>query len=417
MKCEMLCARLESGRSSPQEIKILNQSNNKIGSPMEQESEKVTKKEIIDYLRNLQKATEVRARLSGINIWVLWGAFGLVVWTAMGNFVSNDIRDTAGIAVHLCEISVVLYYVFFLGSSNEDSAEVRFTPSSVASDSNLQKVWMLYFLWLGLPFLLDGIFYRLTFSNVFFVGVGTVGLCFQLSHWIMRKPDGESPNTLPPSPIVKKLLGIFLFVTSITLVVQAGADVGKSFPFLNLERARFVLLIAVGYWLIYLLLERTLQGNGDKWTYTLEKKLLLGSISAEDALASIEHRSFGARLSTVIERHQRNLSFLEQTVETSLEEMNAKVEIIRVISTDYAHERTKRLSEAAAPVHEAIKKIEAASRDFEQYSNKLLLSQNIIGDPRTRQVLNNLIAQNSERRRRVDGLSRNLNSLESRIMS
>lgn len=92
------------------------------------------------------------------------------------------------------------------------------------------------------------------------------------------------------------------------------------------------------------------------------------------------------------------------------------VESICVISTDYVHERTERLSEAAAPVHEAIKKLEAASREFEQYSNKLLLAQNIIGDPRARQVLNNLIAQNKERRRRVDGLSLNLSSLESLIM-
>lgn len=271
---------------------------------MEQETEKTTKKEIIDYLRNLQKATEVRARLSGINIWVLWGAFGLVVWTAMGKFGSIDIRNAAGIVVHLCEISVILYHVFFMGDSNEDSTEIRFTPSSVASDSNLPKVWLLFVLWIGLPFLLDGIFYRLTFFNGFLICVVIVGLCIQLSHWIMRKPVGESPHTLPPSPIVKKFLGIFLIVIYIILVAQAGTDVAKFFPSLNLEGARFVLLITVGYWLIYLLLARTLQGNGDKWTYTLEKRLLLGSISTEDALASIEHRAFGSRLSTVIERYR-----------------------------------------------------------------------------------------------------------------
>lgn len=49
--------------------------------------EPVSRTEVVEYLRNLQKAEEIAAKKSGINIWVIWGGLGMILWQFADIFV------------------------------------------------------------------------------------------------------------------------------------------------------------------------------------------------------------------------------------------------------------------------------------------------------------------------------------------
>lgn len=47
------------------------------------------RKELLDYLRNQQKAAEIDSKVNGVNIWVLIGAIGVVGWQLMSELVKT----------------------------------------------------------------------------------------------------------------------------------------------------------------------------------------------------------------------------------------------------------------------------------------------------------------------------------------
>jgi hypothetical protein len=47
------------------------------------------KKEVLDYLRNQQKAAEIEAKMNGVNIWVLLGAIAVVAWQLTAGSVAR----------------------------------------------------------------------------------------------------------------------------------------------------------------------------------------------------------------------------------------------------------------------------------------------------------------------------------------
>lgn len=84
------------------------------------------KKEVLEYLRNQQKAAEIDAKVNGINSWVLLGAMALIAWNLLGTAELLVWSDHELLARLLVAVQGALFLVRTCGVGGQQGDSVRF---------------------------------------------------------------------------------------------------------------------------------------------------------------------------------------------------------------------------------------------------------------------------------------------------
>ncbi|WP_372716872.1 hypothetical protein [Immundisolibacter sp.] len=334
------------------------------------------KREILNYLRNRQKAAEIEAKVNGINLWVLLGAIAFVIWQLIPS-LQTDIGAHKDLILRVLLCTEAIYLTsLFMSPTTGISEEVRFTsqPSHDTGSALLRIVTgafllfppALFSLVIGKSFsaLLTGLF------GLAFLGFGIFSIAKQLANnepEVARLPKPHFNPTRRSDVIVTIVTGL-LFLLAITEQLSAiSMQIGSADT--NILKA--LALIASLYILVLISIRRLLRNQSLLWTYELETDLLLESISPEIALRRIEHRALGPRLRDVMDRYFDDLDKIFSELDVLTTECKAKLAEIPDIPSRYAAERAARIDTAISGPKSRIDAILQECRELSKYLDKL----------------------------------------------
>jgi hypothetical protein len=372
-----------------------------------------SRKEIFDYLRNVQKETEIKARLSGINIWVLYGALSFVCWTLLEPSAPGLSRLVWNWALYICQILVCFSLLLMNSNVRTNDDDFRFQPGRLASMSPLSHQWCMKFLWIAAPFIAFGILRGFSLSSIL---IPLLMFGFIILELFIRT---DSDDLTIMFNRTRKIRFLVILVDMILLgsTLWDGADLwSNSLNVLNRAEIKVAASLVAIYYLISLLIERGLADKSDAWTYELEKKLLLGLCSPTEALTTIENHSLGARLMTVVERKRLDLTASADEVKKLLQGAIPKVEEIAQISSDYVFERTAQFTALSTPIRQAITHNEASLSKFDAFKSKLAAKNKKIKNLQIDKLIDDLTKEISHFQIQLTGSKRLLTQYEETIL-
>lgn len=363
------------------------------------------KKEVLDYLRNRQKAAEIESKVNGVNLWVLLGAIALISWqflVALDREMNFDLE----IASRILVCAQCLYFINFSISGNDRNRdEVRFHRSQgleigvafnrVILSAVLTMPPVISFFYAGWSL---GGFFLAALSLMFLVlGTGTFVE-------IIKKPSVNSGKFPEPyiGPSARSLLLTSLLILSLICIAFAEQIflIRSKIPTVSLEFAKALVLLVALYLLVLTALERQRTNSGIDWTYELETELVLGSIAPEVALRRIEHRALGRRLQDVMDGFFDELDSNFVELDAALVTCSNQLEEAKKIPSEYTVERSSRTVEAGRIPEGLIKKIDLESSEFSKFLDKLKNKNKDEGRAEFEVLLRNLASRHSEYKER-----------------
>lgn len=331
------------------------------------------KNEVLDYLRNQQKAAEIEAKINGVNMWVLLGAMAVVGWQLTSSSNGKLWSDYELVLRTLVLSAALSMLSFFVRISNSERDELRYSRTN--------------FVEVPSPFVLlfKGILILLPPAGLFVLGVksngagvvGIFGLIFVLlSIGAILKPLFPQSKERFPKPefgptrrgelILTLIFGTVLLLVIVEQLFRIAAEGNVS-----LEDARQMGLMAVLYLLVQIALSRKLQNDSIGWTYEMETDLVLGAISSEVAVRRIENRRLGPRLQDVVDRFFDDLDQRFIVLGTTLKDSDEKLRDAKQVPEQYPAERAARVKEASDRAAAQIEQLAADCKEFRSYLDKL----------------------------------------------
>lgn len=301
------------------------------------------KEQVVDYLRNRQKAAEINAKVSGVNLWVILGAIAIATWQLIESW------DQA-VWTHLDETLRVLLCVeaaFFLGSlsssHNSIRDELRYNVARPA-DLDSPALWLAGGLWSLLPPVLFSIVVGKSMSLAivsFFPVVGTaIGVMACASRLFKGKPN-TSRFPKPRFVSTRRVISMIGLVMGFGLSWAIYDQVMTSTGFTNLMTTgavKTVALISAIYLLVMVLIDKRRGSHAIRWTYELETDLLLGLVSPAVALRRIEHRELGPSLADVMNNFfdelDKNIGVLDESLIICGEQLKGVIEVPATYPTE-----------------------------------------------------------------------------------
>lgn len=367
----------------------------------ESKTDSAIRKEIFDHLRNLQKAEEISAKRSGINIWVLWGALWFVAWQLFDN--AKLIGVPAFIEISLCLILISQAFQILIQPTDKNhiGEEPRFLNFNILSLSETPSALVISILWSMAPAATYWVMFGFSFISILIGGL--TGIVF----YIFSREAFKKKSRFP-KPTFKSSSPKTLFILSIIVVAACIIEilhVAKLLPTIETGAGRLSILVAATYWLISLLLEAQQKNYTDAWTYRTERELLLGIITTEDALRRIEQRYLGARLSAVMDDYWRDISNQFEIANKLLQTFKVESTEIQKIPNEYTEERKVRTLKSANPLRDTLKKLLADLQEFSQYTDEMLASQKLTPNKNVIEAIGNAIRQNKQAMSKLNDLT------------
>jgi hypothetical protein len=366
----------------------------------ETDKDSTIRKEVFEHLRNIQKAEEISAKRTGINIWVLWGALWFVAWKLFDN--ANLVASPAFIqtSLSLILISQVFQLLIQPSPKNTLGEEPRFVNFNALSLSETPSALIISFLWFVLPSVTYWMMFGLSFISM--TTGGLILLVFGLIVWSEIKNRNRFPK-----PIFKSASKFGDYILHLILA-SACANEAINFvhlvPSVDAEVLRMSILFVTAYWLIYLLLETLQKHHNDAWTYRTERELLLGFISTSEALSRIEFRYLGTRLSGVVENYWSNISSQFEVANKLLSKFKEESAEIQKIPAQYTEERKARAKKSVTLLNDAIQKLFKDIEEFSGYITELLDSQKVTPDKNIIEAIKNAMQRNKQTRINLEEL-------------
>jgi hypothetical protein len=353
----------------------------------ENKIEDTTRKEIYDYLRNVQKATEIKARLSGINIWVLYGGIALIGWALLDPKSPDVSFQIWQLVLFFCQIIVCLLNIQAVSNKSPKERDLRLLPNWMASRTNLSPHWCARYIWYAIPFLISGVITGFKLHSIVIPALMFLSIISEL--FIQTENDDLSFLSIRPEKIKSFIMCFFLVVLgSIVWSNLQLLNDPKNFP--NRDEVKVIASLVSIYYLIFLLIRRGLTDITDAWTYDLEKRMLLGICSTADALTEIENHSLGARLLNVVDSKRQAATSAIEKVRDHFVNLTRNLPALETISPNYIHERKAQFSKMADPVNEAILEFTETIIGVENFSKKLENKNKGIKDKRIEKLADDL---------------------------
>lgn len=333
-------------------------------------------KEVLDYLRNQQKAAEIEAKMNGVNIWVLLGAIAVVSWQLTASPAAKLWNDQELVLRTLVAVVALNMLSWLIRRSGQQGEDLRYSTSIFVDIESPYLVLLKGILLLAPPAGLIVIADKsagtialglLGFSFVAFSVVAILKPLFQAKSVKERFPKPEFGLT-PRANVAFDLVFGVLFLAAI---VEQIAYVSRVHGGLSMEEARQMVLLAALYLLIIITVGRRLQNDSIAWTYEMETDLVVGAISAEVAVRRIENRRLGPRLQDVVDRFFDELDERFGALDSMRQECSDKIASAKQVPKEYPAERASRVQEASALVAKQIDDLSADCKEFKTYLAKL----------------------------------------------
>jgi membrane protein YdbS with pleckstrin-like domain len=374
------------------------------------------KKEIIDYLRNQQKAAEIEAKVNGINIWVLIGAVAVVIWKLLSTVNSNFWQHQELILrVLICfEACYLINILCFSGHIIRD--DVRYSswrPSNMESPFLMLVIGILFFLPPGLFLLLVGLslsaLYIGMFGLIFFItgGVAIASVIIDRKGKPQRFPEPKFEQTRQSDMLSSLIAAVFL----IFVIADQAASLRNQFSVVSVEIAQALSLIVALYLLLIVMIRRKLKSHSIRWTYELETDILLGIISPDVALRRIEHRALGPRLQDVMDNFFDELDRKFTELDSLRESCHSQLNSVNEIPMQYKLERSARLNEACAMPQAHIKELLSDCCEFSEYLQKLSKKKSGLRKLALDSILQSLASRHATYERRAKDAKKELDKL------
>lgn len=335
------------------------------------------KKDVLEYLRNQQKAAEIEAKINGVNIWVLLGALALVGWQLI-SVPSSTMWSDHELIARLLVVAVTFHlFTSIVSESTNERDELRLSRTSLIDNSSRFLV-IAY----GALITTPNIALMLQ-TKTFLLGpagvsvIGFAALAFGIvpiyrAMFPLDNNDQKFPKpTFEPSKqvnIALSLIFIFIFIAVLTneILLLKAMQTDK----LIAELKPMVLLVAL-YVLLLLTVSRKLRNDQIAWTYELETDVVLGVASPEVAIRRIENRRLGPRLQDFLDRFFDDLDQRFADVDAKLAECKEKVTQAMEVPAQYEFERSARLQAATPEVRKMIEKLDDDCQEFLQFVQQL----------------------------------------------
>lgn len=378
----------------------------------------VEKKEILDYLRNQQKAAEIEAKVNGINLWVLLGAIGVIGWTLL-NYQAVDLSPHREFGARILILVEALYLFSWLCSPTRGIREgLRFSNLN-ADEIASPFLILIEGLWLSLPPVLHVAVLGWNVGAIIIgiwstlVVVGIVGII--LMHFF-GKPKGAErfpKPTFSASPKGDLQSDLVLgFGYACVAVLQVFHLSNVSFPPVDVTKT--ILLLVALYLLILIAIRRRRGSHSIHWTYELETDVLVGELTPEAALRRIEHRALGPRLEDVMNRFFDELDKKLVNFDSLLSESSSALQLIGEVPREYQAERSDRVLKATLKPKQILDEM---LDDVEQFSSYLKTLNARKLDSRVTAAMENLATRKDAYRDRVDSAKRTLDSVVNSALS
>jgi len=353
------------------------------------------KKEVIDYLRNKQKAAEIESKVNGINLWVLMGAISIVLWQ-MIDVASPLMLTQRENALRVLMFSEAAYLFFWQCSPTRGVRnDLRYTSSgSVSADSPVLSI--VEGLWLLVPSVLS---FWLVGKSLSASILGLFGFMWVVSGvvaLVSKFRGGSGDQERLPTPLLaltarSDIVGDLVFGAAyIFVIVDQVVEFSGQVNVLEKEAVKFFSLLAVLYVLIVIAIRRKRASHSINWTYELETDLLVGSVSPEVAIRRIENLALGPRLQDVVDRFLDEVDNRFAAFDKSMEKFGEALAVVSDIPKDYPSERTARIKEASALPQENLEKLKKDVTALSEYIKKLGMRKS---DVRVVAVLESLAAR------------------------
>jgi hypothetical protein len=334
------------------------------------------KDDIFGYLRNRQKAAEIEAKVNGVNLWVLIGALGVILWTLLNSLESRPLVDINAIARSLL-VAEALFLLTVLSSRVLNSRiDLRFSTDPIADMAN-PYLMLLMGLFLLLPPGLLTAFSGLSFSVVFLgiVGAGiATGSIAALSKLVLeQKPGGDRFPNAEFGPTPRRRTATDLVICGLVLAVffEQVSWFASSDPPLDFGIGKQLCLIAAAYLLVAIAIDRKFESHSLAWTYQLETELILGSISPEVALRRIENKGLGRSLEDEMNKFLDDFDRRHLTLESLLKSCKGKLASVEEVPTDFPAERAARKRSATEEACNLLSALKSDCGELGKYLRKL----------------------------------------------
>lgn len=371
------------------------------------------KKEILDYLRNKQKAAEIESKVNGINLWVLLGAIALVLWSLLDSFGGAGRLDLE-ISLRALTCAGCLYFLGFAISGSVGARdEIRFYRSGVMRVEAAIIFILMGCLLVSPPafalhhFGADGfIVLMLVFGSMFaFIGIE------ELFTALKRQPKRQEKFPHPTfDSSVRSRNATNVIVTAIFCAALCYQlfDVRAKIFVMPPEQIKAALLLMALYLLVLIALDRKKKISDINWTYEMETDLLLEFVTPALALRRIEHRALGPRLQEVMDNFFDELDGRFSRFQVALEACSEQLALAQEIPEEYKIERASRIKNAAQEPFQIIEKIESDVKEFSSYLEKLKEKKISNERPEGASLLQSLTERNKEYRALATQARRNL---------
>lgn len=331
------------------------------------------KKEVLEYLRNMQKAAEIHAKVNGINLWVLLGAIAVILWQ-LTDFSDVEALARAEVVVPVLLLAESAYFLtWFMGPSNSHRKEVRFSlwrPSDVESPFLLGVFSCFIVLPPAASMLLLGMSFSAWFLGIFGVALMVASLAAVLARLSEADEDAErfpKPNfglSARADVITEIVFGVLFMAVAAAQLLEL-----RKYPqVLSVETLKPMGLLVVLYWLCLISIQKKRRSLSIAWTYELETDIVLGVVTPEVALRRIEHRALGPRLQDVLDRFFDQLDRKFEAMDVAMRDCIEQLSTVDAIPKEYSAERASRIADSRARVAPLI---ESAIDDCEEFKNYL----------------------------------------------
>lgn len=370
------------------------------------------KKEILDYLRNRQKAAEIEAKVNGINLWVLLGAIGVIGWTLL-SYLHVDLWSHREFGVYVLLCGEALYLFSWLCSPTKGIREELRYQHWRADDVESPFLVLMEGLWLLVPpalhIAVTGKNFVAAFMGLFGAGIVVMSIIAIVMRVIGKRSDTErfpkpsfalSPKSDVTGDVV--IAAGFILVSGVQI---SGMLSTASVP---VDAVKVLALLVALYLLVLVAIRRRRGSHSIQWTYELETDILVDAVSPDVALRRIEHRALGSRLQDVMNKFFDELDRKLETFDVALKKSVASLDGIDAIPTEYHVERRARVDTATLEAKSLLDQMLLDIREFSKYLETLGEKKS---DARVATAMESLASRKEIYRDKVDSAKRDLSAL------
>jgi len=373
------------------------------------------KKEILDYLRNKQKAAEIESKVNGINLWVLLGAIALVLWSLLDSFGGEGRLDWE-ISLRALVCAGCLYFLgFAISGSVAARDEIRFYRSGLMR-VEAAIIFVVIGLLLFAPpalalhhFGADGSTVMMLVFGLTFAFIGVEGLFNALKPHSRQQEKFPRP-TFDSSVRSRNATNVIMAAVFCAALCYQLFVVREKISALMPGQIKTVLLLVTLYLLVLIALDRKKKISDIDWTYEMETDLVLGFVTPAQALRRIEHRALGPRLQEVMDNFFDELDKGFSSFHAALQACSEQLALAQDIPEDYKVERASRIKSASQEPSQIIEKIDSDVKEFSAYLEKLKEKKISSERPEGAFLLQGLTERNKKYRALVTEARRNLDS-------